>query len=70
MATDRPTMPAETGLPFLDVTLRNMQAIRAARRHLDPHHAFHLAEKQRAAHPVSDIRTHVPGASAPDSDVR
>lgn len=70
MATDRPPMPTETGLPFLDVTLRNMQAIRAARRDLDPHHAFRLAEKQRATHPASDIRTQVPGASAPDSDVR
>ncbi|OKI30058.1 hypothetical protein A6A07_22310 [Streptomyces sp. CB03911] len=70
VATDRRAASTEAGLPLLDVTLRNTQAIRTARRDLGPHHAFHLAEKQRAAHPLSDIRTQVPGASAPDSYVR
>jgi hypothetical protein len=62
--------PADAGIPFLNVTLRNTGAIRIPGAAPGAHHALHLSTNPRTVRPLSDIRTCTSVVSMPDSDDR
>ena len=70
VVTDCRAAPADTGFPFLDVTLRNTRAIREPGRIPGADHALDLSENLHAACRLSAIRTRAFSAIMPDSDDR
>ncbi|MFI6447024.1 hypothetical protein [Kitasatospora sp. NPDC050543] len=70
LVTDCTRAPADAGLPFLDVTLRNTRAIQTLSQILGPDYTLELSRNLHATCSSSDIRTRTPDSSAPNSTVR
>ncbi|MFJ9521521.1 hypothetical protein ACIRPK_25105 [Kitasatospora sp. NPDC101801] len=62
--------PPDAGLPYLDVTLRNVRAIQTLSQILGDRYAADLSRNLHIACPESDIRTSVPKETTPDGSVR
>ncbi|MEV4557547.1 Tat pathway signal sequence domain protein [Kitasatospora sp. NPDC049285] len=68
--TDCSAAPADAGLPFLDVTLRNTRAMETVSQILGDSYARDLSLAIHSACPGSDNRTRTPTASPADTSVR